>query len=128
MKPDCLYRVNAEMSARSAFFPATLDPLSGYALRSWLVIVDWVHRDVYAALGCHLGRPRVPRVGPDGLVTGWYLLHGPAVSVRIAEEDAPDVVQVFSFTAGAIRTGFEHQDLTDLYRPLDEMVPRRAHV
>jgi hypothetical protein len=28
----------------------------------------------------------------DGLVAGGYLLHGPTVAVRIAEEDEPDVV------------------------------------
>jgi len=127
MKPDCLYGVNAEMSARSAFFREQ-DPLSGYALRSWLVLVGWVHRDVYAALGCHQGRPRSPRVGRDRLVTGGYLLHGPAISIRIAEEDAPHHVERFSLTGGPIRTRFEHQDLTDLYRPLDELVTRRAYV
>ncbi len=33
-----------------------------------------------------------------GLPAGRYLLHAPAVAIRIAEEDKPDVVESFSST------------------------------
>jgi hypothetical protein len=35
----------------------------------------------------------------SGLAAGGYLLHGPAVPVRIAEEDEPDVVEGVPVTA-----------------------------
>src|SRR5215211_1060612 len=41
------------------------------------------------------------------LVTGGYLLHAPAVSVRITEEDAPDIVEAFSLLSRAVSAPVE---------------------
>src|SRR5215208_7169976 len=52
------------------------------------------------------------------LGTGGYLLHAPAVSVRIAEEEAPDIVEVFSLLSRAVSTLAEDLKLADPYLPI----------
>src|SRR5918997_30422 len=62
------------------------------------------------------------------LIAGGYLLHGPAVAVRVAEEDEPDVVQVLPLSGRARSRGADHLDLADLHPPLDQPGPRRVDV
>ena len=49
------------------------------------------------------------------LIAGGYLLHGPAVAVRIAEEDKPDVVQVLPVSGRARTRSADHLYLADLH-------------
>src|SRR5215216_3753863 len=62
------------------------------------------------------------------LGTGGYLLHAPAVSVRIAEEDAPDIVEAFSLLSRAVSALVEDLWLADLYASLDQLGAGGAHV
>src|SRR5215218_9088604 len=62
------------------------------------------------------------------LGTGGYLLHAPAVSVRIAEEDTPDIVEVFSLLSRSVSTLFEELDITDIHAPLHQLGTCGAHV
>jgi hypothetical protein len=60
-----------------------------------------------------------------GLAAGGYLLHGPLVAVRIAEEDEPDIVERVGLRSGVLA---HHLDLTDLHTSLRELSTRRVDV
>src|SRR5918997_7200861 len=62
------------------------------------------------------------------LIAGGYLLHGPAVAVRVGEEDEPDVVQVLPLSGRARSRGADHLDLADLHPALDKPDTSRADV
>src|SRR5918997_6018604 len=62
------------------------------------------------------------------LIAGGYLLHGPAVAVRIAEEDKPDVVQVLPVSGRARSRRADHLNLADLHPALDQPGTRCADV
>src|ERR687893_1581453 len=64
----------------------------------------------------------------DCLIAGRYLLHSPAVAVRIAEEDEPHVVESLPSTSQARRIPVQHLDFTDLHPSLDELRTRRMDV
>jgi hypothetical protein len=72
--------------------------------------------------------PSLVGSAPLGLITGGYLLHAPAIAVRIAEEDESDVIEVVSFTAWAKRTRVEHMELADLHPSLGELGLRSVYI
>src|SRR5215207_4528013 len=62
------------------------------------------------------------------LVTRGYLLHTPAVAVRVAEEDAPHIVQVFSLLSRAVSPLVEDLELADIDASLDQLGAGGAHI
>ena len=72
-------------------------------------------------------KPRRPRDNdPEaGLAARRYLLHTPAVAVRIAEEDEPDVVKG---VPGGARVFAQDLNLANLHPSLDELCTRLVDV
>ncbi len=63
-----------------------------------------------------------------GLTPGRYLLHSPAVAIRITEEDKSDVIEGVSLTGWARSIRADHLDLADLHSSLEELGTRRVDV
>ena len=64
----------------------------------------------------------------DCLIAGRYLLHGPAVAVRIAEEDEPHVVEILPSTSQARRIPVQHLDSADLHPSLDGVLVLKPYL
>src|SRR5215211_1420954 len=62
------------------------------------------------------------------LAAGWYLLHTPAVAVRVAEEDAPHVIQGFASAGRAVCTFIEDQYLADLHASFGKVGAGGEHI
>jgi hypothetical protein len=62
------------------------------------------------------------------LLAGRDLLNHPPISVRIGEEGDADQIERLPFTAGAILTRVEYEDLTHVHASLDEVFPRGLNV
>src|SRR5215208_5684535 len=63
-----------------------------------------------------------------GYSNGRYLLDTPAVAVRIAEEDAPDVVEVFPLLSRTVSALVEDLEITDIHAPLHQLGTCGPHV